>query len=127
MQKLAEVDESYEGVSPGGDRRNGYTTYTEPADSPLADGVLDYLARQIAPEGLRDWEFDRYQHQILRAVHDKPLTFTVHDCWSGYSEYTITQEWSEISFSWGVHEHHFEGMAEFFRALADSAEKKVRL
>lgn len=127
MHKLAEVEESYDGESPNGSWRDGYTTYVEPSDSPLADGVVDFLARKAAPGDVKNWQFDRYQGDIRRSVRDKPLTFTVHNCWSGYSEYTITDVWSEISFTWGEHEHHFEGMAEFFRALGDSVPARDRL
>lgn len=127
MHKLAEVEESYDGESPNGSWRDGYTTYVEPQDSPLADGVLGYLTRKVTPVDARYGELDRNQSAIMRAVQDKPLTFTVHNCWSGYSEYTITDMWSEISFTWGEYEHHFEGMAEFFRALGDSVPARDRL
>ena len=117
MKKINDTnDESYDGTSPSGNSRDGFTTFQEDADSPLAEAVAKFLIKQLGTE-LSEWERAR---RISEAVKGHPLEFTTHHCWSGYSEYTITSTWDEMSFKWGEFEHHFESMAEFFKALADA-------
>lgn len=120
MQKTGEVDEYYDGESPAGSRRNGYTTYEEPVDSPLARGVRDFLVCKIRPEGRKYFENYIDENVVDAAVSGHPLLLTVHECWSGYSEYTITSVWQEIGIEWGTYSHHFESMPDFFRSIADA-------
>lgn len=78
--------------------RSGYETYTE--TDPLLVETLRVLL-------VGRW----------KSLYGYP-SFTVHSCWSGYSSYTITDEWSEIEITWGEHHLYYESVAEFFRALA---------
>ncbi|WP_066904046.1 hypothetical protein [Mycolicibacterium houstonense] len=92
--------------SPAGSKRQGYITYQE-TESYLVDHIRGYVKQQI---GAR-----RYGPPYL---HGYP-TLTIHQCWDGYSEYTITDQWHEVSVDWEGHSFFFESTAAFFRALAD--------
>jgi hypothetical protein len=49
-----------------------------------------------------------------------PMLMHVHHCWSGYSEYTITSTWDEITIEWGDWKYRWDGMATFFRQLEEA-------
>lgn len=101
-----EVDESYDGISPLGSGRDGYVTYTETEDY-LVDLIRGFI---IQEKGLNSYN----------SYLDLPgyPRLTVHNCWSGYSEYTITSTWHEITVEWGIYGVHFASAPEFFKALA---------
>ena len=108
MNLLSETEEHYEGRSPSGAWRDGYTTYREPDNSPVARAIFQHI--------------ERSHRNVWMQVRHEPLELTVHNCWSGYSEYTITNTWSEVSVKWGPFELHFDSMPAFFRALAETEE-----
>lgn len=115
MNVLEEVDEYYSGRAPSGSARDGYSTYEEPAGTPLAEAVRTHLTRLEAEKGKKNPEW------VVRGqTKNQPLKVTVHACWSGYSEYTITNTWTEASIEWGPYALEFESMAELFRTLADA-------
>ncbi|OBJ40260.1 hypothetical protein A5630_25250 [Mycolicibacterium mucogenicum] len=98
------VDEGYDGRSPLGSQRMGYTTYTE---------VDDYLVEAIRKM------FQHLSGDRWRYFHGWPV-ITVSDCWSGYSEYTITSRWDEISIEWDGRGVHYASMGEFFAAALEA-------
>lgn len=100
--RYTRVDESYDGESPSGSGRDGYTIYHE-TDEYLLTAILAYISHK---------ENDRW----LR-LKGKP-EITVHHCWSGYSEYTITSAWDEISVEWDGRSFYWEHIADFFNDLA---------
>lgn len=127
MNQVSEVDdEYYGGESPLESNRDGYTTYEEPRDSPLGDAVTDFLIEHIQSEDKQTQSRYRYENTVWNNTKDESLIFTVHKCWSGYSEYTITSTWAEISFKWGPYEHHFPSMGEFFQTLSKSSSGDYR-
>ncbi|MGW5519111.1 hypothetical protein [Nocardia africana] len=118
IQKVSETDEYYSGRSPLGSWRDGYTTYREPDDGPIGKAVRVYLERTHANESTYQ-PISEYVDKHIRHEH---LELTVHDCWSGLSEYTITDTWTEVSLKWGPFEAEFDSMAEFFRELSTAEE-----
>jgi len=54
------------------------------------------------------------------------ILMTTEPHWSGYSEYTITSEWSEVYITvpaWNF-ERHFESVADLFAALAKAEARR---
>lgn len=100
------VSENFDGESPAGSSRDGYVTYHE-TDEYLIDAIKSMIASK---EGQKQWRL---------VLPGKP-EITVHHCWSGYSEYTITSSWDEITVTWGKYSYDFKHVSEFFRALADA-------
>lgn len=98
------VEESWEGAAPSGANRDAYVTYTE-ADAYLYDAIRQIIGKKIG----KHW-FSLPGHPVI----------TLHECWSGYSEYTITSTWSEIGIEWGEHSLYYESMGAFFTAAAEA-------
>lgn len=104
----------------GMDDVDGYTQYEENPDSPLAEAIRRYLATAPdAPQG-------RNEHTVQATTRGHNLLIAAHHCWSGFSEMTITNEWTGISIEWGQYTAKFGSMAEFFRALADADDRGPR-
>jgi len=89
--------------SPVGSWRHAVVTYTE-TNELLVDGIKAMIAKSAD------------DHWIYLAGHPE---LTVHKCWSGYSEYTVTSQWDEIAVAWDGHAFYFEHLSEFFKALDD--------
>lgn len=101
-----EVDEWGLPDSPSGSWRQGYVVYEETNDL-LVSGI-EALIKQTANE-------------YWICVSGRPK-LTVHKCWSGYSEYTVTSEWDEIDIDWDGHHFYFEHLSLFFKALEAAVE-----
>lgn len=100
----AEVD--YGDYSPTGECINGYVT--RPVE---LDGVFGLaLGNLIRKELGRSY------------IGGGQILMTTTDCWSGYSEYTITNQWSEITITMPAinFEKTWVSMGDFFRAVADA-------
>ena len=57
----------------------------------------------------------------------KPVLMTAEACWSGYSEYTITNQWTEVVIgvpAWNM-ERHYDSMPAFFAALGEATADKA--
>lgn len=105
-----DYDLSGDETTPSGAWTNGWVKIQEPSGSVLWEGVRRLLARR---EGVRDYLLDEF-------TPSGPLTLTVHHAWSGYSEYTITSTWDEITIEWGDAKIDYPSMAEFFRAVFEA-------
>lgn len=104
--KRIEVDTDWhDEPSPSGSQRQGYVTYEE---------TEQYLVDQIRG-------FIRSKSTGYLYLHGYP-TLTVHHCWSGYSEYTVTSTWHEVGIEWDGNSYFFESTAEFFKALSEVEE-----
>jgi len=100
--KRTEVETDwFDEPSPAGSNRQGYISYLE--TEPYLVGQIRAYVRQQAGKYVNP--------------HGYP-TLTIHECWSGYSEYTITNQWHEVGVEWGEYSFFFETTAEFFKALA---------
>lgn len=114
-------DEDYAGESPNGSSRDGYEI--KRVTGGLARDIRTHAQQQFTGDigGNLDWraKYDKFAALVQGAVP----TITVHKCWSGYSEYTITNVWSEISYNIGPFECHFKGVAHFIAAIADTADR----
>lgn len=108
--------------------REGYTVYTEPLDTPLGENCLRYVLLKETGEAHESYNLrgaeNKEKLDLFYAIHkeaqeQKNVRFVVSNCWSGYSEYTITSTWDEIEFSIGSHSYHFESMPEFFKAMSE--------
>lgn len=86
-------------------KRQGYVTKIE---------TEDYLLRHIKAYIL-DKQDDRYGNRIY--LRGWPI-ITLHECWSGYSEYTVTRTWTEMEIVWGGYRAYFGNTTAFFRAMA---------
>lgn len=104
MAERKVVEESYEGQAPSGAWRDGYETYTETHPELVAS--IRHLITGNAWAGIPG-------HPEV----------TVHKCWSGYSEYTITSEWQEIEIVWGKHRLYYEHISDFFKALSEAVKE----
>lgn len=103
MQKVSEIE--FNDYDEEGRASFGRSTYTEDRNSPLGTAIRQYMVTKFS--GKWGW---------LDLGGDPEIT--VASMWSGYSEYTITSTWDEISIQWGDHIIEFESMAEFFREIA---------
>lgn len=100
-----EVDTDWsDDPSPAGSWRQGYITYQE-TEEYLVDHIRGYVYSTLG--GRRPY------------LSGYP-TLTIHNCWSGYSEYTITSQWHEIGIEWDGHSFFFESTAEFLKALSEA-------
>lgn len=100
--------EEVEDRSPEGSNRDGVETITitEP-----------YMYRHIKAY-IMDKLYKRDEQLAERTyLHGHPQ-MTIHSCWSGYSEYTITNRWDEIEITWDGHRAYFGNTTAFFRAMA---------
>lgn len=88
---------------------HGWVTDKVVGGTPFGDAIR----RLVANETENDW----WTGDIL---------ITVREHWSGYSEYTITNEWSEVILTaphiqW---EQEWPSMGDFLRAVADANPSK---
>lgn len=103
MSKNRTITETdwFEDPSPAGSKRQQYVTYDETEDY-LVNHIRAYLKRDNGYIYLSGYP-----------------TLTVHKCWDGYSEYTITATWDEIHIRWGDYEAFFDSSAAFLQALSE--------
>lgn len=111
---IEEVDENCDGTTPSGAGRDGYVTYEE-TDPILLNAIQKFV--------MADKEWRETEPPYPYYPKDEPLLLTVHHAWSGWSEYTITSTWDEVTVKWGGFERHFESMSDFLAALAKDADK----
>ena len=106
-------------TSPSGSNSFGYATREETEGSPIRDAIEAYL---VFTHRKSERYSDNYavECRVGRGTSGHPLLLHTHDCWVGYSEYTIEDRWSEVSFTWGEFSGHFDSMSEFFKALSDA-------
>ena len=100
-ESRTDFDDWYGSPAPSGSDRHGYVTYTE-TNPTLVRSI------QVLLDG-NEWGYRPGYPNI-----------TVHECWSGYSEYTVTNTWSEIEIVWGEDSRYFNHVSDFFRALAEA-------
>lgn len=98
-------DSSEYNPAPSGSWRQGYQT------KPVTD---EYMRKHLrAYINLRQ---GRQKYDGI-SLHGTPQ-MTVHSCWSGYSEYTITNQWDEIEVVWDGHRCYFGNTTAFFKEMA---------
>lgn len=104
--------------------------YAEPADvdygdySPSGECVNGYVTKPVEPNDA----FGRALDALIRKetgrsyIGSGRILMTTTECWSGYSEYTITNQWSEITITMPsiAFEKSWTSMGDFFRAVADA-------
>lgn len=62
---------------------------------------------------------------VRRNVYNVPTIYLVTDeRWTGYSSYTITNQWDEVHIHCGEHDLHYDGMGDFLTALAKANENE---
>lgn len=94
-----------ESDSPAGSWRHAVVTYTE-TNELLVDGIKAMISK--------------HKDDYWIYLQGRP-ELTVHKCWSGYSEYTVTSEWDEIAIDWDGNHFYFEHLSEFFKALEEGS------
>ncbi len=56
--------------------------------------------------------------------YPQEIKIYIHDCWDGYSEYTILDDWKEVTVYWKYRSEekyfHFNSRPEFLKAIADA-------
>lgn len=103
--------------------------YTEPAEVDYGDydpagGCVNGFVTQALG---REDTFDRAVQRLVlketdRTYGNPDVLMTVREHWSGYSEYTVTNQWSEIiltvpAWNW---EREWPSLGDFLRAVADA-------
>lgn len=107
MRYTTEAEVGYDYFDPDGQPIKGFITKAVPKDGdPL---FADAIRALVLKETNRTYGFP-----------DVLMTTRAH--WSGYSEYTITNQWSEIiltvvAWNW---EREWPSLGDFLRALADA-------
>ena len=97
-------------------------TYTEPGRED-GDGLTGYVTEPVistTPFGEAIYVLLGKEAPMLRM--GQTVLITVQECWSGYSEYSITSTWSEVyltipELDW---ERNWPSMGHFLRALSDA-------
>lgn len=109
MERI-DFDDIASSPSPRGSGRTGVVTYEETNDL-LVDGIFALIKRTDGEYWMSKYELDSRYPKL-----------TVHKCWSGYSEYTITDQWDEIEIDWGKYHFYFEHLPAFFKALEEASD-----
>ena len=104
MERTEVETDWFEEPSPAGSKRQGYVTYEEREK---------YLVDHIRACLLKRHEESRYKYLTGYPV------LTIHECWDGYSEYTVTDTWNEVQVEWDGLTAYFESTPEFLLALAE--------
>lgn len=105
MERIEVETDWFDEPAPSGSKRQNYVTYVEREDY-LVNHIRAYIRMQESGRP--------YGTPYLRGYP----TLTVHRCWDGYSEYTVTSVWDEVEVVWDGYRHYFESTAEFLAALA---------
>ena len=103
--------------------------YREPADvdygdySPEGEAINGFVTKPVST----DDTFGEAVRQLVLQATDRTyglpsILMTTRSHWSGYSEYTVTNQWSEIiltvpDWNW---EREWPSLGEFLRALAEA-------
>jgi len=108
--------------------------YREPAVvdygdySPEGESISGFVTESVAKDGT----FGQAILQLVRAEsgnHGYPdVLMTTREHWSGYSEYTVTNQWSEIiltvpAWNW---EKEWPSLGDFLRAVAEANPERDR-
>lgn len=106
-----------------------YTKVAEVDTDGYYDGEGQPISGFVTVAVNRTGTFDEAVRALVRKetgrseyVAVPPVLMTTRDHWSGYSEYTITNTWSEIiltvvDWNW---EHEWPSLGDFLRAMADA-------
>lgn len=103
--------------------------YTKPQEvdygdyDPEGNSVNGFVTEALGPTGL----FNEAVHKLVlketnRTYGRTPVLMTVRAHWSGYSEFTVTNQWSEViltapDWNW---EREWPSLGDFLRDLAEA-------
>jgi hypothetical protein len=107
-----------------------YDSFYEPGDDENPRRMFGYTTVEVTGTdifaiALRAWIRKTVGTRAYRAL--PKILMTTEACWSGYSEYTVTSNWTEVVITVPTmrFERHFDSIPEFFAALSQVERDKL--